>query len=95
MKLEVYNPTGAIEITERHASRLPDLTDKIICELSDRVWEDFRIFPRIRELLSKKYPGSTIIPYTEFPNIYGIEEDVLIEKLREKGAQAAIVGNAA
>ncbi len=95
MILEVYNPTGAIEITEHHASRLPDLQGKIICELSDRVWEDYRIFPRIRELLNKRFPDATIVPYTEFPNIYGIEEHVLIEQLRQKGAQAAIVGNAA
>jgi hypothetical protein len=95
MILEVYNPTGAIETTEIHASRLDDLRGKTICELSDRVWEDYRIFPRIRELLTKRIPDIKIIPYTEFPNIYGIEDHVLIEKIRQKGGQAAIVGNAA
>jgi hypothetical protein len=95
MALEVYNPTGAIEITELHAPRLEDLSGKTICELSDRVWEDFRIFPEIRKLIQERFPGTTIVPYTEFPNIYGIQEEVLIGKLKEKGADAAIVGNAA
>jgi hypothetical protein len=95
MILEVYNPAGAIEITEVHAPRLQDLRGKTICELSDRLWEDFRIFPRIRELLEDRFPDLNVIPYTEFPNIYGIEANVLIEKLKNKGVQAAIVGTAA
>jgi len=95
MILEVYNPTGAVEITELHAPRLEDLHGKTICELSDRVWEDFRIFPRIRELIGERFPGTKIVPYTEIPNIYGIEEDALVRILKEKGCDAAIVGNAA
>jgi len=95
MKMEVYNPTGAIEITEVHAPRLPNLRGKTICELSDRLWEDFRIFPRLRQLLKARFPDMEIIPYTEFPNIYGIKEDVLLEKLKNKGVHAAIVGTAA
>ena len=95
MTLEVYDPTGAMEITEFHAPRLDDLNGKTICELSNRLWEDFRIFPRMRELIRKRFPDANIIPYTEFPNVYGAEEHVLIEKLKEKGVDAAIVGNAA
>lgn len=95
MILEVYNPTGAIETTELHAPRLADLQGKTICELSDRVWEDYRIFPRIRELLRKRFPDVKIVPYTEFPNIYGIEDHVLVDMIKQKGGQAAIVGNAA
>ena len=95
MTFEVYDPTGAIEITEFHASRLDDLNGKTICELSNRLWEDFRIFPRIRELIRQRFPDTKVIPYTEFPNVYGAEEHAIIEKLREKGCEAAIVGNAA
>ena len=95
MTLEVYDPTGAIEITELHATRLDDLNGKTIGELSNRLWEDFRIFPKIRELILKRFPDANIIPYTEFPNVYGAEEHMLIEKLREKKVDAAIVGTAA
>jgi hypothetical protein len=96
ISMEVYDPTGALEATESHAPRLTDLLGhKIICELSDRVWEDDRTFPFIRELLQKKFPDMTVIPYTRFPNVYGIKEDVLIKALKEEGCDAVIVGNAA
>ncbi len=95
MKLEVYNPAGAIDITELHAPRLNNLRGKTICELSNRLWEDFRIFPKIRKSIKKRLPDEKIVPYTEFPNIYGVKEDDLIERLKEKGCDAVIVGNAA
>jgi len=95
ISLEVYDPTGAIEVTEQHAPRLADLSGKTICELSDRVWEDYRTFPLIRELLQKRFPDAKIIPYTESPNVYGVEAEVLSKVVKEKGCDAVIVGNAA
>lgn len=93
--LEVYDPTGTIEMTEFYAPRLADLNGKTICELSNLAWEDHRIFPLIRELLQKRFPDVKIIPYTEFPNIYGVESDVLSKEIRERGCDGAIVGTAA
>ena len=92
---KVYDPTGIVEATESHAPRLEDLKDKTIGELSDHVWEHDRTFALIRELLLKKFPDIKIIPYTELPNVYGVEEDELIRKLEETGCDAVIVGNAA
>ncbi len=93
--IEVYNPTGTIEITQLYAPRLADLSGKTICELSNSTWEDQRTFPLIRELLQKRFPDLKIIPYTEFPGIYGVEAEVLTKALKEKGCDGAIVGNAA
>ncbi len=93
--IEVYDPTGTIEITHLYAPRLADLSGKTICELSNSTWEDQRTFPLIRELLKKRFPDVNIIPYTEFPGIYGVEADVLSKILIEKGCDGAIVGNAA
>ena len=95
VSMEVYDPTGGTEAVECHAPRLADLSGKTICELSDRVWEDFRTFPLIRELLQKRFPDAKIIPYTEFPSTYGVRAEVLSQVLNEKGCDAAIVGNAA
>lgn len=95
VSLEVYEPTGAVGVTERHADRLADLSGKTICELSDFMWEDNRTFPPIRELLQKRFPDTKIIPYTEFPNIYSAAADVLTEAVRNSGCDAVIVGNAA
>ncbi len=93
--LEVYDPTGSIEITELYARRLANLSGKTICELSNFAWEYHRIFPKIRELLQRRFPDAKIVPYTEFPNIHGIKANVISQLLREKGCDGVIVGNAA
>ncbi len=95
VSIEVYDPTGTIEVTECHAPRLADLSGKTVCELSDRVWEDYRTFPLIQELLQRRFPNAKIIPYSEFPSAYGVEGDVLRKVIKEKGCDAVIVGNAA
>ena len=93
--LEVYDPTGIVDLTEKHAPRLKAIGGKTICELSDRVWEDHRTFPHIRELLQKCFPDAKIIPYTEFPGIYGVADEDLAEAIKKSGCDGAIVGNAA
>ena len=67
VELEVYDPCGAIRVTELHARRLDTLAGKTICEVSNGSWEDDRTFPVIRELLKKAYPTAKFIPYPEFP----------------------------
>ena len=94
--LEVYDPTGAIEVTQIFSARLADLHGKTICELSNDSWEANRTFPAIRELLQRQFPTAKIIPYTEF--VKGNRElesardigDVVVKR----GCQAVIVGNA-
>ena len=95
VSLEVYNPTGSIEIIELYAPRLADLSGKTICELSHGGWEGHRTFPVIRELLKKRFPDVKIIPYNEIPAIHDVQFDALSQALREKGCDGVIVGNAA
>ncbi len=94
--LEVYDPTGAIEVTELFSARLDSLEGKTICEVSDQMWEADRTFELIRQLLQQQYPTAKIIPWTEFPEAAGSGADVadMGTKLKEAGCQAAIVGNA-
>ena len=91
--LEVYNPTGEIEITEHHAPRLDTLEGKTICELSDSRWEAHRTFPLIRELLQKRFPTAKFIPYTEFPGGHDIEREETANLLVKRGCDGAIIGN--
>jgi hypothetical protein len=93
--LKVYDPTGAIEVTQLHARRLDDLNGRTICELSNGSWEDNRTFPVIRELLQRQFSTAKIVPYTEFPvgNVQ-IDVDTTADLVKKKGCQAAIVGNA-
>ncbi|MFH1381993.1 MAG: hypothetical protein ABIH70_03780 [Chloroflexota bacterium] len=95
VSLEVFNPTGMLEMVQEHAPRLDNLNGKTICELSHFGWESMRTFPYIRKLLKQRFPGVKIIPCTEFPNIYGVDPAVLSRLLKEKGCDGAIVGNAA
>jgi len=93
--LIVYNPTGAFEVSQLHAPRLPDLRGKTICELSNGGWEDHRILPAIRELLAKQFPDAKFIPLDEFPiGTENIDKDSTIDMLVKKGCQAIITGMA-
>lgn len=93
--LEVYDPTGAFEITQLHAPRIDTLHGKTICELSDDMWEVYRTFPLIRELLQRQFPTAKIIPHTEFPKgELAIDDDKTADLIIKRGCQAVIVGNA-
>ena len=93
--LKVYNPTGAFEVTQLHAPRLPDLRGKTICELSNGGWEDHRIFPAIRELLAKQFPDAKFIPLDKFPiGTENIDKDSTIDLVVKTGCQAVITGMA-
>ncbi len=94
--LTVYDPTGAIEVTQLFAPRLADLNGKTVCEVSNTSWEVARTFPHIRQLLQRQFPTIKFITFDQFPQ--GTNEMTtatdLGEKLKAKGCQAAIVGNA-
>ncbi len=91
--LEVFNPSGAVEVSQRFASRLADLDGKTVCMLWNGLWEGDRIFPLIGELLQKRYPTVKVIPYTELP-VGAIDTPEVSKIVKEKGAQAVIVGSA-
>jgi hypothetical protein len=95
--LKIFNPTGIIENTQLHASRLDTLEGKTICELSNAGWEYSRIFPAVREQLQKMFPTVKIIPYTESISTRPeIENLALVNKvLKEKRCDAVISGMAA
>jgi len=93
--LKVYDPTGAMEITETHASRLDTLAGKTIAELSNDSWQAHRVLPEIRRLLQERFPTARFIPYTEFPTgNEGIDTEKAAELVARSGAQAVIIGSA-
>jgi hypothetical protein len=93
--LEVYDPSGAFQITQLFAPRLATLHDKTICEVSDVTWEANRTFPLIADLLQKLFPTIKFVSWDQFPTgVFGIDSDKIGELVKAKGCQAAIVGNA-
>jgi len=93
--LKVYDPTGAIEVTQLFAPRLADLNGKTICEVSDVSWEAARTFTQIRQLLQKQFPTAKFVTWDQFPSGNPEADDAKLGDLaKAKGCQAAIVGNA-
>ena len=45
--------------------------------------------------VQKKAPEAKIVPFTELPDIFEVQPDVLYGLLKEKGCDAVILGNAA
>jgi hypothetical protein len=89
--LQVYDPTGAFEVTQLFTARLADLNGKTICEVTDDMWEADRTFPVIRDLLQKQFPTAKIVPFSDLP---GTGDEKVGEAAKAKGCQAVIVGNA-
>jgi hypothetical protein len=90
--LEVYDPTGAVEVPMTFAKRLGTLAGKTIAQ-AGHSWEARRTHPLIKELLEKLYPTVQIIPYTEMPDY--TDPELLAKAVKEKGCDAVIIGNAA
>ena len=66
------------------APRIPDLSGKTICELSDYGFRAEEIFPLVRASLSHRYPGIRFVEYETFGNIHGPREDEIVANLAGK-----------
>jgi len=94
--LDLYNPTGATEITRVHAPRLDTLEGKTIGFVSNDSWQAHRTLALLRELLQGRFPTAKIVPFSEFPmgNSH-IDSEATADLVQEKQLDAVIVGNAA
>ena len=94
----VVSPSGEQAIEARNlAPPLDTLNGKIVGEAWNGMFRGDKTFPRIRELLRKRYPEVKIIPYTELApiDIVRLEESLepLREALQQTGCDALIAGN--
>lgn len=93
--LEVYDPSGASEITRLHAARLGSLEGKTIALLSDDMWQAHRILPLIGDYIAEHHPSVSIIRESELPmGNTAIDSDETAQLLVDKGVDAVVVGNA-
>ncbi|MBI2906630.1 MAG: hypothetical protein HYX92_03120 [Chloroflexi bacterium] len=78
------------------APRGPDLRGKTVCELWDRIFRGEKIFPLLRESLSKQFPGIKFVDYTSFGNTTGPKQREVIatlpDLLRRHNCDAVISG---
>ena len=95
-RLEFYDPSGSLEVTQPHAPRLATLEGKRIGFVSNEQWQAYRMLPMLKEFLEKEVPGVTVLPIDTFPQgnqLIGEEETARLVK--QSGVDAVIVGNAA
>ncbi len=93
--MEVYDPSGATELSVLHAPRLGDLSGKTVALLSDDMWQAHRMLPLLKEKLEARFPDVTVIPETEFPmGTRAIDDDKVADMMVARGVDAVIVGNA-
>ncbi len=93
--LEIFDPSGATEITRLHAPRLPSLEGKTVAMLSDDMWQSHRMLPLLKKMLEARYDNITIIPETEFPmGNTAMDREETVDMMVARGVDAVIVGNA-
>ena len=94
--LEFHDPSGTLEVTQRHAPRLASLEGKRIGFVSNEQWQAYRMLPLLKELLEADFPGIEVLPIETFPQgnalIGNAETAALVKK---SGVDAVIVANAA
>lgn len=96
MRLEFYDPCGALEVTQPFAARLDTLEGKRIGFVSNEQWQAYRMLPLLKSLIEKDFPSATVLPVDAFPQgnaLIGTEETAALVK--RSGVDAVIIGNAA
>ncbi|MFH1485944.1 MAG: hypothetical protein ABIH46_07730 [Chloroflexota bacterium] len=94
---EVVWPSGrSVYETIPVTDRVPDLVGRTVCELWEWLFRGEEIFPMLRELLSKRYPGIRFVDYAVFGNTHGPKEKEVIAALpgllRKHGCDVVISG---
>jgi hypothetical protein len=67
IKYALFDPSGAINITQLFSPRLTSLDGKTIAFVSNNSWNDKATFERLALLLKQKYPTIKIINSDQFP----------------------------
>jgi hypothetical protein len=94
--LEFHDPSGAIAVTQPHASRITSLAGKRVGFVSNEQWQAYRMLPKLKALLEADFAGIEVLPIDAFPQgnaVIGSEETAALVKA--SGVDAVIVGNAA
>jgi hypothetical protein len=96
VELEFYDPSGKLEITQRHAPRLDTLNGKRIGILSNEQWQAHRTLPMLKAIMEADFPGIDILPVDAFPQgEHAVGADSTIALVKESGVDGVIIGNAA
>ena len=91
-KINVYNPSGDVDLTKKPAPRVPDLNGKRVGLLWNGVFRGNETFPFLQQALKERFPGADILAYDQLP--IDMENAQNIGRIvKEKGCDAVISGN--
>ena len=100
----VHSPIGGETLAQQSlAPRLDDLNGKTIGESWNGDFKGDVTFPIIRKRLQERFPGVKIVPYDQFPYLYGADDPARQKTLATEialraqalGCDALISGNGA
>ncbi len=95
VKLEFYDPSGTLEVTQPFAPRLDTLDGKRIGIVTNDQWQACRMMPKLKEMLEHDFKGVEVLAVDAYPQgnlLIGTEETA--KAVKESGVDAVIVGNA-
>lgn len=95
--IEVVWPLGARQrASGEFAPRLGNLSGKTLAEVWSWMWGGDDAYQVLRNELLQRYPDLNIIPYTEFGNIHGPDENEVVAglpaELKKRGVDGVILG---
>ena len=96
VKLDFYDPSGGIEVTQPHAPRLASLAGKRIGIVTNEQWQAFRTLPLLKELLRAGFSRHRSAAHRRVSagqraDRRGGDRDAV----KKSGVDAVIIGNAA
>lgn len=96
VKLEFYDPSGSVALTQPHAPRLDSLAGKRIGFISNQQWQAYRMLPMLKEMIEEDFPDAEVLAIDAFPQGNALISTEETAKLVEQsGVDCVIVGNAA
>jgi len=96
VKLEFFDPSGALEKAKPHAPRLASLVGKRIGFVSNEQWQAYRMLPLVKDMLETDFPGVEVLPIDRFPQGNTLIGNAEVAKLvKDSDVDAVIIGNAA
>jgi Asp/Glu/hydantoin racemase len=96
IKLEFYDPSGIIDVTQRHAPRHPTLNGKRIGFLTNEQWQAYFALPLLKKMIEEDFPDAEVMAIDAFPKgNEAIGTDETARRVKESGVDAVIIGNAA
>jgi hypothetical protein len=90
--MEVFDPSGATEVTADFADRLETLDGRKIGLVSNQMWQADRALALLKEQLEQRHPTATLVL---IPAADRIQSDEMIDAIAREGYDAVIVGAAA